>query len=45
MGWMIMLAKVAADPPHTNGSAALANPFVSGILLDEEGREMSVLEY
>ncbi len=30
-----MLANVAADPPHTNGSAALANPpFVSGILLD-----------
>jgi hypothetical protein len=27
-----MLANVAADPPHTNGSAALANPFFSGIL-------------
>ncbi len=45
IGWMIMLAKVAADPPHTNGSAALANPFVSGILLDKKGREKLVLEY
>ena len=43
-----MLAHVAADPPHTNGSAALANPpFVSGILLDiyKKGREKLVLEY
>jgi hypothetical protein len=39
-----MLAKVAADPPQTNGSAALANPFVSGILLDEKERDKSITE-
>ena len=27
MGWMTTLAKVAADPPQTKGSRALANEF------------------
>jgi hypothetical protein len=27
MGWITTLAKVAADPPHTNGSKVLDNEF------------------
>ena len=30
IGWMTTDAKVAAEPPHTKGSAVLANPMMVG---------------